>query len=135
MKKAPLSWQYISINGVRGIFALVLLFMFLGCGAYHGALDSHRRRSYISDNPQLTKEQRKDVLKGRLQTGMTKEMVRASLGEPIETSAGTTTWTKKVREKWFYDREEETMVVEFEDGRVVGWTQKRKGEKEEKGTR
>jgi len=33
--------------------------------------------------------------------------------------------TGTVEERWYYEEEDETITVEFKDGRVVGWDQKR----------
>ncbi len=103
---------------------LIILALLVVCQSC-GVKDSYRRRSYIAKNPELREPQKTDILKGRLQAGMTRDMVRASLGEPTSTSA-TTTFTGTVKERWSYDREGETITVEFRDGRVVGWNQERK---------
>lgn len=103
--------------------------LIIGCTSCDAIKDTYRRSSYLGDNPELTFTQREDIRKGRIHAGMTREMVRASLGEPTESSARTTV-TGSVEEEWFYDRDEETITVEFQDGRVVGWTQRRKGNEE-----
>lgn len=105
------------------ISALLVMILLGGLGC--GVMDSHRRHSYVSKNPELSREQKEDILKGRLQAGMTRDTVRASLGRPTETSAHTT-WKNIIQERWFYDQGDETIVVEFENGRVTGWTQKKK---------
>ncbi|MFQ5957692.1 MAG: hypothetical protein ACE5KK_07965 [Candidatus Brocadiales bacterium] len=104
---------------------LVLVALLIGFPSCGGVKDSYRRSSYIGDNPELTSLQRNDIRKGRLQAGMTREMVRASLGEPTETSAKTTL-TGTLKERWFYDKDDETLTIKFQDSRVVGWTQEKK---------
>ncbi|MFQ5861608.1 MAG: hypothetical protein ACE5IC_00625 [Candidatus Brocadiales bacterium] len=104
---------------------LILLVFLIGCPSCGAVKDTYRRSSYIGENPELTTLQRDDIRKGRLQVGMTREMVRASLGEPTETSAKTALGGT-VKERWFYDKEDETLTVELQDGKVVGWTQERK---------
>lgn len=111
---------------MRTRLLLILAVFIIGCPSCGSVKDAHRRRSYVSENPELTKSQRDDIRAGRLQAGMTRDMVRASLGEPVETSAKTSS-TGTVTEKWLYEEEDETITVEFRDGRVVSWDQKRIG--------
>ncbi len=110
---------------MRTQFLPILMVLLIGCSSCGLIKDTHRRRSYVSENPELIKHQKDDVRKGRLRVGMTRETVRASLGKPTETSADTAL-TGTITEHWFYDREDETIDVEFQDGRIVGWTQKRR---------
>lgn len=110
---------------MRTPFMPVFVALLVGCTSCGAVKDTYRRSSYLGDNPDLTTLQREDIRKGRVHAGMTREMVRASLGEPVETSARTTV-TGTVEEQWFYDEDDETVTVEFQDGKVVGWTQKRK---------
>lgn len=105
-------------------FLPILVALLIGCPSCGSVKDTHRRRSYVSENPELSKSQKDDIRRGNLQAGMTRDMVRASLGEPAETSADTSL-TGTVTEKWFYDEEDETITVVFQDGRVVSWDQKR----------
>jgi hypothetical protein len=105
-------------------FLPILMALLMGCPSCGSVKDTHRRRAYVSENPELAESQKDDIRMGNLQAGMTREMVRASLGEPTETSAKTAL-TGTVEERWYYEEEDETITVEFKDGRVVGWDQKR----------
>lgn len=105
---------------MRTLNLIVVMSLILGCVSCGSIKDTHRRRSYVSENPELAKGQKDDIRRGRLQAGMTRTMVRASLGRPDETSAKTS-MTGTVTENWSYDWDDEKIEVKFQDGRVVGW--------------
>lgn len=54
----------------------------------HKEAEEIRRRTYVKSHPELTEHIREAILKGQYATGMTKEQLAASFGEPDEIKKG-----------------------------------------------
>lgn len=79
------------------------------------AAANERRRAFVNGHPDLATAVRAEILAGHVVIGMSKEMVRASLGEPIDVNRSVGSWG--THEQWVYD----ALYVYVENGIVTSW--------------
>jgi len=76
--------------------------------------DDIRRNSFVSNNPDLRDELRRNILNGKVSIGMSREMVRASWGEPREVNRTVT--SNSVNEQWVYGTIYNRQYLYFRNG-------------------
>lgn len=76
-----------------------------------------RRQNFVKKNPNIKPLFRNDILKGSIRIGMTKDMVRASWGEPEDRNRSVGSWG--VHEQWIYNNTyiyfENDIMTSFQD--------------------
>lgn len=72
-----------------------------------------RRTQFVSNNPGLSEENEESILNGYISIGMTKDMVRASWGDPDDINR--TTRANYTREQWIYGRTSNRKFIYFEN--------------------
>jgi len=109
------------------------IFMLLFCISFLASCGSteilSRQERFLRNNPRLDKAIRTQINKNQISIGMTKEMVRASWGDPYYIEKART--ATMVIENWVYDRDLPKdhccalpEVVHFKNGFVSGWSQR-----------
>jgi len=73
-----------------------------------------RRISFVRNNSGIKEQYKQDILNGSIRIGMTKEMVRASWGDPIDSNRTVTAYT--TIEQWIYGSMPTRKYVYFDDG-------------------
>lgn len=63
-------------------------------------IENNRRQHYVDSHPSLPEEIKQNILKGVIQIGMTREMVLAALGDPVNVQRSGD--SSGVREIWVY---------------------------------
>lgn len=76
-----------------------------------------RRRSFVKKNAQLSERAQDAILEGKIYPGMTKEMVRASWGEPDDVNRTVT--RNRTKEQWVYEGYEDRDYVYFRNGELT----------------
>lgn len=79
------------------------------------SLTEYRRRSFIEGHPNINPTFKAAIIAGKIQIGMSKEMVLASWGYPSDINRTVT--STLVREQWIYGR----IYVYFENGVLTAW--------------
>ncbi len=74
-----------------------------------------RRQKFVRDNPKLSRSRKNQILNGEIYIGMSREMVRASWGDPRDINRSVGSWG--VHEQWVYYR----TYVYFENGVLTAW--------------
>ena len=99
--------------------------------AYQQEVDKerNRRQSYVDSHPELTEQQRADILSGAIRIGMSQEAAIASWGEPDHRSK--TVMQYGVHEQWMYTTIHAVYAtyttdlpwayVYFENGKLTSW--------------
>ncbi len=90
------------------IFLSVIILILFACstpGLNQGRMspqqiENNRRQHYVSSHPSLPEEIKQNILKGVVQIGMTREMVLAALGDPVNVQRSGD--SSGVREIWVY---------------------------------
>lgn len=72
-----------------------------------------RRTQFVNNNPGLSEANKERILNGNISIGMTKDMVRASWGEPNDINR--TLRANYTREQWIYGRTSNRKYIYFEN--------------------
>ncbi|MCH2450559.1 MAG: DUF2845 domain-containing protein [Gracilimonas sp.] len=78
---------------------------------------SQRRSQFVNNNPQLNEEDKDRILNGYISIGMTKDMVRASWGEPDDINR--TLRENYTREQWIYGSSTNRKYIYFENNTLT----------------
>lgn len=110
------------------IFLIFVNLWFVICGSGCESIAKNRRLDYVRNHPELSIEQKKLLLKGKLWVGMVPEEVRVSLGNPNlvqkDILGEKEVWSYiykdqfTTRRKYAFDR---VLRLEFLSGRLANW--------------
>lgn len=76
---------------------------------------SERRRiGFVNNNPQISDQQKQDILEGTIRIGMTKEVAEACWGRPLDINRTVT--ANMVREQWVYGSVGNRRYLYFRNG-------------------
>lgn len=85
---------------MRILSGFILALAVLGCAPYERAAV---RQKFFDQNPQVSPTVREAIENGRIMMGMTRDEVRASLGDPKDINRTVTRYG--VTEQWVYERD------------------------------
>lgn len=80
------------------------------------ARNKQRRETYVNAHPELSEENRNNILTGMIQIGMTADQVEASCGKP-SSGVNSTVTSRGRREQWVYDN----CYLYFENGVLTSY--------------
>ena len=113
-------------NKMVSLYFLLFCFILMTTGCEY--FTNYRRTRYVEKHSELSSTQRDLILKGKLWTGMTKEEVRACLGNPTLVSEDILdkkeVWTYIYKDQYISRRKymfERALRLEFREGRLVNW--------------